>query len=225
MQPQHPSPCWPAAPHSDGHGALAMTWLPHMAALGWGLGYPQLCISEAGGGPLDTAGGWGHGAREERTRPPSPFWFQRPEQQPDLGDCPRRLPGAALTELPVSAHTGVCGVDAAPPEPCPAPLSSIPLTPVFLSQGAVWQQDHRPPQRRLRGTFCPAASVRRQWLGGMLCRDTTKQAEVLSTHGAVKGVPRLTSLPPCQAPQCQQDQLRAGRRLPGLAEPLAALTL
>lgn len=115
VQPQHPSPCWPAAPHSNGHGALAMTWLPHMAALGWGLGYAQLCVSEAGGGPLDTAGGWGHGAREEGTRPPSPFWFQRPEQQPDLGDCPRRLPGAALTELPVSAHTGVCGVDGRSP--------------------------------------------------------------------------------------------------------------
>lgn len=31
-------------PPTRGHGALAMTWVPHMAALGWGLGYPQFCI-------------------------------------------------------------------------------------------------------------------------------------------------------------------------------------
>lgn len=50
-------------------------------------------------------------------------------------------------------------------------------------------------------------------------------AEVPNTRGAVKGELSLTSLPPCQAPQCQQDQLRAGRHLPGPAEPLAALAL
>lgn len=37
--------------------------------------------------------------------------------------------------------------------------------------------------------------------------------------------PSLTSCLPRQAPQCQQDQLRAGGRLPGPAEPLAALAL
>lgn len=50
-------------------------------------------------------------------------------------------------------------------------------------------------------------------------------AEVSNARDAVKGVPSLTSLPLCQAPQRQQDQLRAGRRLPGPAEPLAALPL
>jgi len=42
---------------------------------------------------------------------------------------------------------------------CAPQRSPIPLTLAFLSQGAVWQQDHRPPQGCLWGTFRPAAAV------------------------------------------------------------------
>ena len=72
--------CEPTAPHSHGRGAFAVAWVPHMAALGQGLGYPQPCILGAGGGLLCPVGGWVQGVREEGSRPPSPFGFQRPEQ-------------------------------------------------------------------------------------------------------------------------------------------------
>lgn len=64
-EPQHPSHrcCEPTGPHSNGLAALGVTWVPHMAALGWGLGCHQFCILSAGGGPLGP-GGWGHGAKK-----------------------------------------------------------------------------------------------------------------------------------------------------------------
>lgn len=117
--------------------------LPALHARCWGSSH----------GPSRRIGVW---AREKGTRPPSPFGFQRPEQQPDLRDCSRCLPGTALPELPVSAHTGVCGVDAAPPEQCPPLLPYLSHTSLFLPGCCTATRSQTSPRVSL-GDFSPCS--------------------------------------------------------------------